>query len=61
MFQLFEKGYYSYDYWVLEGAEHPDLQDFRTWLKTSGEFNMKALLFFKLWKKRKKKDRDFAR
>jgi len=41
MFQWFEEGNYSYDIGFAK-EEHPDLQDFRTWLRTSSKFETKA-------------------
>lgn len=41
MFQWFEEGNYSYDIGFVK-EEHPDLQDFRTWLRTGSKFETKA-------------------
>jgi uncharacterized protein YbjT (DUF2867 family) len=41
MFQWFKEGNYSYDIGFVK-EEHPDLQDFRTWLRTSSKFETKA-------------------
>jgi len=41
MFQWFEEGNYSYDIGFVK-KEHPDLEDFRTWLRTSSKFKTNA-------------------